>query len=146
MLEAFHWSQCARYLVHWLASSALGCNRHNSILHKGPTNQGKYRKAFRSIDWYLISAGLTCIFPTAAPCTLVLVNFFWAVIAIDRGIICWLNHRVPSNRAQVLWFDTIFELFCIAIGYICFLVYSTPLARDKMIEVEIGIIISASGG
>ena len=50
----------------------LGWNCHNSILHKGPTNQGKYRKACQPIDWYPISAGLTCVFSTAAPCTLIL--------------------------------------------------------------------------
>ncbi|EPS26944.1 hypothetical protein PDE_01884 [Penicillium oxalicum 114-2] len=121
VLEAFHWSQCARYLVHWLASSEI-------LAWAGIVTIRSYtrdRQIKRPALLFLVSSILFFA-----------VNFFWAVIAIDRGIIRWLNHRVPSNRTQVLWFDTIFELLCIAIGYICSLVCSSRLARDKIMEFQ----------
>ncbi|KAF7718462.1 Uncharacterized protein PECH_005948 [Penicillium ucsense] len=103
MLEAFHWSQCARYLVHWLASSEILAWAVIVTIRSSTRDRQIKRPALL----FLVSSVLFFA-----------VNFFWAVIAIDRGMIRWLNHRVPSNRAQVLWFDTIFELLCISIGYI----------------------------
>ncbi|KAJ5480791.1 hypothetical protein N7539_006685 [Penicillium diatomitis] len=120
---AYHWCQCAREFVQWLATS--------EILIWAVIVTIRSYKMDRRMKYARTLLQLPAIYFLAASLSFFAVNLADAVLAIDIGIVAYLNHSIPSNRFAISNGMTMLGLVCFFIEYICFLLCFSRLAREK---------------
>ncbi|KAF7715738.1 Uncharacterized protein PECH_006183 [Penicillium ucsense] len=142
---AYHWCQCAREFVQWLASSEIliwavivtirsyKMDRRMKASAAELIDLPSTYDPLRLIQYARALLQLPAIYFLAASLSFFAVNLADAVLAIDIAIVGYLNHSIPSNRFAIANGRTMLGLVCFSIGYICFLLCFSRLARERSV-------------